>query len=613
MAVTPAGNILVTEKGLSIDGGPKLPGTVRLIKGGELVEKPLADFAVKTVNESGMLGIELMPDFEQSREFVVTYTPKHDQKHLYLSRLRLLADGTAQVLEAPWYKLPSRSTATRHFGGNVRTTEEYIFVSMSDVNDNANPQDLSKLWGSILRFNLDMSVPETNPFGSNNPIFAYGLRNCFDLDFDGEGRLFCGENGHKRHDHVNYIQKGHNYGWPSMLGYCDHTPVLERCAGRDFTEPVFEFGHRIGPTGILAYTGGMFPEWRGHLFLGGWHSGEVHHLRPAGDGRTSFEVASEPFFVLPEGPFPLRDDAQRQHLNQYGVTDVAEAPDGSILVLESGQKRGNVYRIARNSDIDNREKVVDIGQRRLKEKTIGERACAQGNGAPVSVVVLLVFCSVVLLMRHLRPEHLRESSIWIAALGTFLSILIASWVLRAETDRLQYGGSVAVNTSRITGDNVYDAEFGIGTAAHGLIRLRMGKHFGLEGGLGYAHKGSGLKRTDEQLDLYYLSTPLTVFGRLQAGNVGLRLHAGISSNYLLHGEIADGQELTGELSRYEFAVLGGIGVDTPLWKQLRGTADLRYERGISVVRDPDDRPPYIRQVDRAWNNTIYLLVGLMFP
>jgi len=618
MTPTPDGDVLVTEKGIDVDGGPSIPGAVRLIDDGTLVEEPIATFEVKTINESGMLGIDLMPDFAQSGEFLVVYTPEDDQQHIYMSKLRLKDDNTAEIVEKQFLTLPSRKAATRHYGGNLMTTDNYIYVSLSDVTQDKHPQDLSTLNGSILRYNLDGTVPEDNPFGADNPIFAYGLRNCFDLDDDADGRIYCGENGHSRHDHINYVRAGHNFGWPMMLGHCDHHPVLERCEGHGFTEPAHEFSYRVGPTGMLMYEGSMFPDWQGDAFLGGWHTGEVHHLTPGNESGTQLDEMGRAFFVLPEGPFGLRNDAEKQHLDQYGVTDVAEASDGAILVLESGVDRGTLYRIAPSDQIINPDNVVELGDRRLKNVTI-DRACSVGPGSQTGgssgfwACLLVAFAALV--GRRLHGVRSPTESGWpkmaLAAMA-IVAVIGVGQTAQAQGLEMEYGGMIGVDASTPSGDNIYNGHFGVGTSALGAVRVGFIPYLGVQADLGYSLKGSGLKRTTERLNLTYITLPVTVYGQFPLGDVDLRVHAGGSNNLLLRAAMSDGPPFTDKLQRYEFGAIGGVGVDISTNWPFDLTVDARYERGLTRLLDPAQKPDYLGAIDRAWTNTIYLYAGALF-
>ena len=83
--------------------------------------------------------------------------------------------------------------------------------------------DWSAYPGTILRLNLDGSVPADNPTidGVQSHVFSYGHRNPQGLVFDADGRLFEAEHGPSTDDEVNRIEAGRTYGWPDVAGFQD--------------------------------------------------------------------------------------------------------------------------------------------------------------------------------------------------------------------------------------------------------------------------------------------------------------------------------------------------------------------------------------------------------
>jgi glucose/arabinose dehydrogenase len=322
LAPTTNGDILVAEKF----------GTVRLVRDGALLEQPIASFDVTAENEAGFIGITPMPDYAETGEFLAVYTPEEPLDKIFVSHMQVDGDR-ARTLEERFIELPSRQSTDRHFGGNLRFSPDgYLFVTLGELRKREWSQDTSNLPGSVLRYNADGTVPDDNPFG--NAVFAYGMRNPFDLDFDADGRLYTSENGGDVNDEINLIDSGDNYGRPLVQGYCDNFPTHEPCDDADlFTPPAFEFRTINGPTGLMVYKGEMFPDLVGHILVGGWHSAAVHRLAP-GD-----------------------DPAQLEHLDplyklqgDLGVTDLEEANDGAVLVLLAGREGGEIKRIVADGD-----------------------------------------------------------------------------------------------------------------------------------------------------------------------------------------------------------------------------------------------------------------------
>jgi hypothetical protein len=94
-----------------------------------------------------------------------------------------------------------------------------LYVSVGDADNFVFSLDRGRFAGKILRLNLDGSACADNPFfDASNPdsprgfVYALGVRNIFDFDFDAAGRCFAVDNG-KNIDRFFQIVAGGYYGW----------------------------------------------------------------------------------------------------------------------------------------------------------------------------------------------------------------------------------------------------------------------------------------------------------------------------------------------------------------------------------------------------------------
>jgi glucose/arabinose dehydrogenase len=162
-------------------------------------------------------------------------------------------------------------------------------------------------------------VPRDNPFigkpGVLPEIWAYGMRSPEGLAYDPKtGRLWQNDHGPRGGDELNIVEKGKDYGWPTVARGIDYPgdPIgVTRKDGME--EPIYFWDPVIAPSGLAFYTGTLFPQWQNSLFVGG--------LR--GEMLVRLEIANDK--VVAEEPL-LMDLASR-------IRDVRVGPDGAVYVF----------------------------------------------------------------------------------------------------------------------------------------------------------------------------------------------------------------------------------------------------------------------------------------
>ena len=116
------------------------------------------------------------------------------------------------------------------------------------------------------------------------------------------GRLWQNDHGPRGGDELNIVEKGKNYGWPTIARGIDYpgTPIgITRMAGME--EPVYYWDPVIAPSGLAFYTGDLFPQWKNSLFVGGLRGAMLARLEIVNDK----VVAEEP--LLTEFRARIRD------------------------------------------------------------------------------------------------------------------------------------------------------------------------------------------------------------------------------------------------------------------------------------------------------------------
>ncbi len=318
LAFLPDGAFLVTERA----------GDLTLVRNGEeLAVSGLPE--VYDSGQGGLLDVMVPRDFAESREVFLSYAkPQDGGAGTALGKGRLSEDGTALEGFEVIYEMAPGSEGGRHFGSRiVEGPDGMLYLTIGERGDRPAAQDLSRENGSVVRVSRDGVVPEDNPFagdeGAQPGIWSYGHRNPQGATLDAEGRLWVVEHGAQGGDELNLVEKGANYGWP-VISYGRHysgARIGEGTEKEGMKQPVHYWDPSIAPSGLMIYSGEMFPEWQGQFFVGSLKFDMIS--RVSADGTTELGRIETP-------------ETSR-------VRDVRQGPDGAIWFLSVGE--GAVFRM----------------------------------------------------------------------------------------------------------------------------------------------------------------------------------------------------------------------------------------------------------------------------
>ncbi len=285
---------------------------------------------VSTDGQGGLLDLTLARDFAQSRVLFLTYAKPQPRggSGTALASARLSDDGTQLENLTELFEMAAGSSGGRHFGSRVvEAADGTLFVTIGERGDRPAAQDNSRHNGTIIRVNRDGSVPQDNPFvgqeGIQPEIWSYGHRNPQGAAIDPQNRLWVSEHGAQGGDEINLIAKGANYGWP-VISYGRHysgAKIGEGTAKDGMQQPALYWDPSIAPSGLMVYSGDVFAEWAGDIFVGSLKFDYI--ARMSGD--------------------PLKEVEQIKTDETQRVRDIVEGPDGTIWFISVGQ--GAVYRI----------------------------------------------------------------------------------------------------------------------------------------------------------------------------------------------------------------------------------------------------------------------------
>jgi glucose/arabinose dehydrogenase len=285
--------------------------------------------AVHAKGQGGLLDVAIPAD---SDWIYFTYAASNDDGFGVTTLARAQLAGTAIRKWQVLLYTQSGTDTGRHFGSRIAFDGDgHVFFSLGDRGVRENGQDLTTHAGSILRLNLDGSVPADNPFvGRDNvlpEIWSLGHRNPQGMFFDDDtGELWAIEHGPRGGDEINLIKPGRNYGWPVVsLGkeYWGPLDVGEAKSKPGMEDPVKVYIPSIAPSGLVRYRGDKFPEWQGDLFSGAMKLKHLNRVTLDDNGQAVAEAR-----LLAE-------------LNQR-VRNVIEGPAGYLYVATDD---GSMYRI----------------------------------------------------------------------------------------------------------------------------------------------------------------------------------------------------------------------------------------------------------------------------
>lgn len=326
--------ILITER----------EGRLRVFEKGRLHPDPVAGLPeILPVGQGGLLDIVLHPDFARNRYLYFTAstgTPQANRTTLF--RARISSDLRSLTEVTNLFQVSQDKKSGQHFGSRLLWLKDgSLLLSIGDGGNpplrlegkliRENAQNLSSHLGKILRLDEDGRPLKDNPYymdkdPSTDPyIYSYGHRNIQGLALHpATGEVWASEHGARGGDELNIIRKGMNYGWPLATYSVEYSgqSISALTSLRGAADPAAVWTPCIAPSGLIFYTGGDFPQWRGDLFSGGLVLKQIRRLDMEKGriiGQTTFQFDER-------------------------IRWVGQGPDGGLYVL-TDEIDGRLFRI----------------------------------------------------------------------------------------------------------------------------------------------------------------------------------------------------------------------------------------------------------------------------
>ena len=329
----PDGKMLVTEK----------PGRLRVVSTDGTMSPAVTGLPpVAPRGQGGLLDVALDPAFGTNQLIYWSFAEGHpdNTNNTAVARGRFV-DGLEPKVENVQviYKQSPSMNSGGHFGSRlVFGRDGTLFVTQGDRQINAGREFVQKmdaLLGKIVRINSDGSIPKDNPFvgkdGVRPEIWSLGHRNVQAAAINpATGELWEVEHGTRGGDELNIVRKGLNYGWPVIAYGIEYQgkPINSGITAQDGMEqPVYYWDPVIAPSGMLFYTGDLFPAWKGSVFIGGLVTTNLVRLDIKGN-----RIVGEERLLKDLQPKPER------------IRDVRQGPDGAIYVV-TDSPQGRVLKL----------------------------------------------------------------------------------------------------------------------------------------------------------------------------------------------------------------------------------------------------------------------------
>jgi glucose/arabinose dehydrogenase len=354
LAFLPDGNFLVSER----------LGTLRTVTPDGEISEPIAGVPpVKAVAAQSFHDIVLDPNFARNRYVYFTYfaPPKGEAaaewpiEHYYnevwtksLAERRVMELGAERVgrarlstdhrrLEDVEVLIEGRVERRIVFApdGTMYVTGADAFRFYDSDLDGVehdftdNPDIRRNFTGRVIRINSDGTIPGDNPWLGRATVsretFAHGFKDPEGAALHPEtGELWLVDHGPQGGDEINIVRAGRDYGWPDVSYGVQYDARQEdgrtnvpvgngRTSMPGVEEPIYFWVPSIAPSGMAFYSGDLFPEWQGNLFVGAMAG--RHLVRLVLDGERV--IAEE----------QLLEDLDLR------IREVRQGPDGALYVF----------------------------------------------------------------------------------------------------------------------------------------------------------------------------------------------------------------------------------------------------------------------------------------
>ena len=162
-----------------------------------------------------------------------------------------------------------------HFGSRLVIKDEHLYITAGERGKGMIAQDEKQHPGSIIRINLDGSIPKDNPKFKNKKnwlpeIYQIGVRNPQGMALSPfDNKVYMTNHGARGGDWFGTAKYGENYGW-KILGWGGTNYSGSKIGPKwkpGFTKAIKYWVPSIAVSAMVIYKGKAFEEWNGDALI----------------------------------------------------------------------------------------------------------------------------------------------------------------------------------------------------------------------------------------------------------------------------------------------------------------------------------------------------------
>ena len=162
-----------------------------------------------------------------------------------------------------------------HFGSRLVIKDKHLYISAGERGKGMIAQDVKKHPGSIIRINIDGSIPNDNPKFKNKKdwlpeLYQIGVRNPQGMALSPfDNKIYMTNHGARGGDWFGTANYGENYGW-KILGWGGTNYSGSKIGPKwkpGFTKAIKYWVPSIAVSAMTIYKGETFKEWNGDALI----------------------------------------------------------------------------------------------------------------------------------------------------------------------------------------------------------------------------------------------------------------------------------------------------------------------------------------------------------